>query len=179
MGFNILQISFKKIESKPELEAIKNLYITAFPPNERREFDELKKQVYNGACHINLILIGEKIAGFIILWNFTGFVFLEHFAIVPELRGQGTGEKAIAEIKTRFQKTIILETEPPVDELNRRRIRFYERNGFHILKRTYFQPSYGGNKPEIELKLMCTKDDFTVEELDFIIQSIRGKVYGA
>lgn len=174
-----MQISLNKIETETECEVIKNLYLSAFPPHERREFDELKKLVYNEECHINQILIGVRNAGLIIFWDFSGFLFLEHFAIEPELRGKGTGEKTIAAIKTSFQKTIILETEPPVDEISIRRTGFYERNGFHLLKHTYFQPSYGGNKPEIELKLMCTETDIPVEELLKIIQTIRKKVYKA
>jgi ribosomal protein S18 acetylase RimI-like enzyme len=172
-----LQIIFKKIESVAEFEAIKNLYLTAFPPNERREFDELKKQICYDECNVNLILVGEKVAGFIIFWNFNDFVFLEHFAIEPGLRGLGIGEKTLAEIKALFQKTVILETELPNDEMSIRRIRFYERNGFHKLNRTYFQPSYGGNKPEVELKLMSTNVDLPTETLDKYILQIREKVY--
>ncbi len=172
-----MQISLKKIESEAEFEAIKNLYLSAFPPKERREFDDLKKQIYDKDCNVNLILVGEKIAGFVILWNFDQFVFLEHFATEPGLRGLGIGEKTLSEIKRQFQKTVILETELPNDELSQRRIRFYERNGFHKLNRTYFQPSYGANKPEVELKLMSTNVDLAENQLDNYISVIRGKVY--
>lgn len=171
-----MQISLKKIESEAEFEAIKNLYLSAFPPKERREFDDLKKQIYDKDCNVNLILVGEKIAGFVILWNFDQFVFLEHFATEPGLRGLGIGEKTLSEIKRQFQKTVILETELPNDELSQRRIRFYERNGFHKLNRTYFQPSYGANKPEVELKLMSTNVDLAENQLDNYISVIRGKV---
>jgi ribosomal protein S18 acetylase RimI-like enzyme len=172
-----LQISFKKIESEAEFEVIKNLYLTAFPPNERREFDELTKQIYNYECYVNLILDDEKVAGFIIFWNFNEFVFLEHFAIEPGLRGLGTGEKTLTEIKALNKKTIILETEPPADEMSRRRIRFYERNGFHILEKHYLQPSYDGKKPEVEMKLMCSSENISIGKLEKYIIQIREKVY--
>ena len=172
-----MQISFKKIESEAEFEVIKNLYLTVFPPNERREFEELKKQIYNDECNVNLILAGDKVAGFIIYWNFTDFVFLEHFATEPCLRGLGIGEKTLTEIKTLFQKTAILETEPPADEMSQRRIGFYERNGFHLLERHYLQPSYDGKKPEVEMKLMCNSERISSEKLDKYIQQIREKVY--
>ncbi len=174
---NLLHFSFKKIESEAEFEAIRNLYLTAFPPNERREIDELKKQIYHVECDVNLILTGKRIAGFVILWNFTDFVFLEHFAIEPGLRGLGIGERTLAEIKSRFQKTVILETEMPNDEVSLRRIRFYERNGFHKLSRSYFQPAYNANKPEVELKLMITNIDLDENQLDKYISLIKGKVY--
>jgi len=172
-----LQFRFKKIESELEIEEIKNLYLTAFPPNERREFDELKKQIYHVECNVNLILTGGKVAGFVILWNFADFVFLEHFAIEPGLRGQGIGERTLSEIKSLFQKSIILETELPDNELSQRRISFYERNGFHKLSRSYFQPAYSSNKPEVELKLMSTNVDLDENQLDNYISVIREKVY--
>ena len=172
-----VQIIFKKIESAAEFEVTRNLYLSAFPPNERREFDELKKQIFNDECNVNLILAGEKVAGFVILWNFTDFIFLEHFAIEPGLRGLGIGENTLAEIMALYQKNIIFETEPPANEMARRRIGFYERNGFHLLERHYFQPSYDGIKPEVELKLMSTNIDFPSETLDKYIQQIRKKVY--
>jgi ribosomal protein S18 acetylase RimI-like enzyme len=156
---------------------IKNLYLTAFPPSERREFAELKKQIYNDGCNVNLIFVDEKVAGFIIFWNFDEFVFLEHFAIEPGLRGLGTGERTLAKIKALYQKTVILETEPPADEMTRRRIGFYERNGFHLLDRHYLQPSYDGIKPEVEMKLMCNSANISSEKLEKHVQYIREKVY--
>jgi len=172
-----LQISFKKIESETGFEVIKNLYLTAFPPSERREFDELKKQIYHVECNVNLILTGEKVAGFVILWNFADFVFLEHFAIEPGIRGLGIGERTLALIKDIFNKPVILETELPDDEISSRRIKFYQRNGFRLLHLPYLQPSYDGIKPEVEMKLMSIGVDFLSEELDKYISVISKKVY--
>ena len=171
-------IDLKRIVNFPELKTIRELYIAAFPKEERREFDQLKQLLNNEECHFYRISTQSKtLAGFCILWEFSGFVFIEHFAVKPEMRGLGIGEKTLAKIKENFQKSIILETELPADELKIRRIRFYERNGFHKLSRTYFQPSYGENKPEVELKLMSTNVDIRTEELEYIIKTIRKKVY--
>ncbi len=173
-----MQIDLIKISSNQQLESIRDLYISAFPAKERREFDDLKNLLAEDICSFFQVLTQSgSLAGFCILWEFPGFIFIEHFAIEPDLRGLGIGEKSLAEIRTRFARTVILETELPTDDLSQRRIRFYERNGFHKLSRTYYQPSYGGNKPEIELKLMGTNADIPADELDLIIQSIRKKVY--
>lgn len=173
-----MQIELKRLVDFPELETIRELYIAAFPPEERREFDQLKLLLNNVECHFyRIFTLPATLAGFCILWEFPAFVFIEHFAVKPELRGLGIGEKTLDKIKGRFQKNIILETELPTDELKIRRIRFYERNGYHKLNRTYFQPSYGENKSEVELKLMSTNVDIQMEELCFIIKTIRKKVY--
>jgi ribosomal protein S18 acetylase RimI-like enzyme len=172
-----VQIEFKKISSEPEFEAVKRLYLSAFPPEERREYNELIQQLYIEECAVNLIIAGEKTAGFCIVWDFNDFVYLEHFAIEPELRGLGIGEETLSLIRRNFNKPVILETEHPLDEISNRRIEFYRRNGFRLLHRPYQQPSYDGIKPEVEMKLMSTGVDFTSEELDSFIDIIRKKVY--
>jgi ribosomal protein S18 acetylase RimI-like enzyme len=131
----------------------------------------------NNECEINEIKINsEQTAGLCIFWTFREFLFLEHFAVEPELRGLGIGEQTLLLLREKCP-LILLETEPPTDEMAARRIKFYQRNGFKLLHRQYFQPSYGGNKPPVEMKLMSNNVDFTAEELDNYIATIRKKVY--
>ena len=171
-----MEISLKKITEKHEFEVVKKLYISAFPFEERREYNELIQQLYIDGCAVNLVIAGGETAGFCIVWDFTDFVYLEHFAIEPALRGLGIGEGILALINN-SNKPVILETEPPSDEISNRRIRFYQRNGFRLLHRPYVQPSYDGIKPAVEMKLMSTRVDLTTEELDKCITTIRTKVY--
>jgi len=172
-----LEISFRKIITASELEDIKSLYLSSFPTVERREYSGLIQQLYNDDCTVNLILANQIVAGFIIVWDFEGFVFAEHFAVKTELRGQKIGERALALIIKNNHKPVILETEPPADDLSKRRLDFYKRNGFHLLKKQYFQPSYDGIKPEIELSLMSTKSDYSNSQIDECVSVIRKKVY--
>jgi ribosomal protein S18 acetylase RimI-like enzyme len=174
-----LEISFRDIKSQSELEDIKSLYLTAFPSAERREYSGLIQQLNNVECNLNLIIADQIIAGFIITWDFKEFVFAEHFAVKSEYRGLGIGEGTLTLIKENFNKPIVLETELSLDEISSRRIKFYQLNGFHLLKRRYFQPSYDGIKPEVELKLMSTEAYISSEKLDEFIRQIRLKVYHA
>jgi ribosomal protein S18 acetylase RimI-like enzyme len=172
-----MEIGFKKISDTSQLNVIKELYCSAFPANERREYSGLVQLLYNAECVVNLIFADQKIAGFIIVWEFQNFVFIEHFAIEPELRGQGIGEKSLTIITKNYYKPVILETEPPIDEMSKRRVGFYQRNGFHLLRNQYFQPSYDGIKPKVELRLMSTKSDYSSSQMDECISVIREKVY--
>lgn len=174
-----MKIELREIANIQQLNCIKELYISAFPPAERREFSGLIQQMGINECSVNEILADQKVAGLIIVWDLEEFVFIEHFAIEPHLRKLGIGEEAISLVRTQFQKTVFLETVIPHDEFSRRRIGFYERNGFRKLDRTYFQPSYDGIKPEVELKLMTTSNDFTEEKIDLAVKKIWKKVYGA
>lgn len=172
-----MEINLQRITKPAELEKIRNLYIFSFPEEERREFYELVEMLGLPECSICLIKIsGEKIAGLCIFWDFKGFAFLEHFAIENDLRGLGIGEEVLSVLRVKY-KNILLETELPEDEISQRRVKFYQRNGFRMLQRQYIQPSYGRNKPEVELQLMSTSVDYSVETLDSYIQKIKEKVY--
>jgi ribosomal protein S18 acetylase RimI-like enzyme len=173
-----MNIGLNRIKSKPELRIIKVLYNSAFPEKERREFSELENLLLVNNCLIYSI-DAENIgfSGFCICWDLGGFAFIEHFAVNPELRGLGIGEKTLSLLKTRHNKTILLETEPEVDEITARRVHFYQRNGFRMLHRFYIQPSYGINKPEVELKLMYCGEEPDSNQLDDMINRIKKNVY--
>ena len=55
-----------------------------------------------------------------------------------------------------------------------RRVKFYERNGFSILKKDYIQPSYGDGKNALNLFLMGT---FSPEDLEKSIAEIYEIIY--
>ena len=173
-----MKIKLNRIGSKPELRIIKELYNSAFPEKERREFSDLEKLLSEDLCFIYSINTENTgYAGFCICWDLGDFAFIEHFAVNPELRGLGIGEKTLLFLKTIHNKTILLETEPPVDEITTRRVHFYQRNGFRMLHRFYVQPSYGINKPEVELKLMYCGEEPDSTQLDDMINRIKKSVY--
>lgn len=177
IDFYSMEIDLQRITNPADLDKIRNLYISSFPGKERREFHELAEMLGLLDCSVCWISItGEKIAGLCIFWDFENFAFLEHLAVENDLRGLGIGEEVLSVIREKY-KIILLETELPEDEISQRRVKFYQRNGFRMLQRQYIQPSYGKNKPEVELQLMSTSVDFSVETLDEYIQTIREKVY--
>ena len=173
-----MNIGLNRIKTKPELRIIKELYISAFPEKERREFSDLEKLLSADQCFIYSIdTENTGFSGFCICWDLGGFAFVEHFAVNPEKRGLGIGEKTLSLLKTLHNKTILLETEPAVDEITTRRVHFYQRNGFRMLHRFYVQPSYGINKPEVELKLMYCGEEPDSTQLDDMINRIKKNVY--
>jgi GNAT superfamily N-acetyltransferase len=172
-----VKIRLNRLKEPIDLESIRELYNSSFPAEERRDFFELKQLISEDELFINQILTDKNtVAGLCIFWTFDEFIFVEHLAVNHELRGFGIGGGTISVLKEQ-SKILILETELPVGEISKRRIKFYERNGFKLLQCQYFQPSYGKNKPEVELKIMCTKADIGNEKLDEYILQIRKKVY--
>ncbi len=65
-----------------------------------------------------------KIIGFIAIWEFDDFVYVEHFALTESCRGLGLGSKMLKETAKLFEKPLCLEVEPPTTDIARRRIRF-------------------------------------------------------
>jgi ribosomal protein S18 acetylase RimI-like enzyme len=173
-----MEIKLQKINSDSELISIYDLYFSAFPANERRDYAGLKAQLKIHECSVSKILHGKQQVGLCIFWNFEDFVFLEHLAVEPAMRNLKIGEKVLTLLKTQFNKPLLLETEPPNDEIAKRRISFYIRNSFFILSRNYIQPSYDHVSPGVHLCLMCTCSGISDPTLDRWISILRNNVYG-
>ena len=116
--------------------------------------------------------------GLLTTWHFDEFTYIEHFAINTELRSQGYGSKAISTLIKQKENPIVLEAEPPTDELTRRRIRFYERQGLTLYDFHYLQPAYTEASQPVELRLMGTLDTNATTLTD-VSNTLHREVYGA
>lgn len=79
--------------------------------------------------YFELIYDEGRFVGEMLSWENADFIYVEHFCMLPDVRGRGCGSRALELLRARG-KTIILEIDPPVDDISRRRKGFYERNGF-------------------------------------------------
>ena len=107
------------------------------------------------------------------IWNFENFTFVEHLATLPEYRNKGLGAKILREIISNTDKIVCLEVEPPVDELTRRRVGFYERNGMVFNSYPYIQPSISEGREPIPLFIMTSNRK--IDEQEFL--NIKNKLY--
>lgn len=146
-----------------------------FSPDERRDFrsalslfDRGEYDVYN-ICKEN----GEKV-GFISIWDFSDFVYAEHFVIYEKHRNLGYGTEALKAVKEAFKK-IVLEAETPENELQRRRLAFYKRNGFLENEKPYMQPAYRKDSSEVSLVIMSYPD--ILDDFDTVVSQIKERVY--
>jgi len=154
------------------------LMVASFPKNEYRELlqqRELTDTSTRFAQHI--ILFNSEPVGFIALWKFDNFVFIEHFAIAHETRNRGIGQKVIEEIIQVVNLPLVLETEPPINEINQRRIAFYERNGFQRWECEYLQPPYIKGDQPLEMRLMATNELNPDRDFEWIKSTLYSEVY--
>ncbi len=159
----------------PELfDEMFSLIERSFPPDERRRkeehFAEFDSPVFRSLC-----LCGEKLLGFFNFWDFSDFVYLEHFAVDPELRGKGIGSGILKKVlDIHCGRRAVLEAEPPeLNEIAFRRIGFYKRLGFFQNPMEYWQPPITANEPPVRLSLLSTPVLLTESEYS----SIRGTIY--
>ncbi len=162
-------------------EKDRELYEGSFPEDERREWSDLieiscVRRDYFRTTHV---MHHGVFMGIIYWWNFRDFAYVEHFAVDSCARNCGLGGRALDMFTSRLAgKGVVLEVEPESDgEMARRRIRFYQRHGFELVKGfKYLQPPYSAGKNELELCLM-TKGECPRAEI--IARTLRREVYGA
>ena len=144
-----------KEASDPALALVESTYTAAFPRGERRDF-ALVGDLLAHERRFKLCLLSHEsqYIGFMSFWQFDDFVYLEHFAISESRRNEGWGGKALKQFTGRQAHPVVLEAEPPGDEWSRRRIAFYERQGFAAYPDPYLQPTYSAGEPWLPLCLM-------------------------
>lgn len=92
--------------------------------------------------HAESVWDGDLFVGLVFWWLADeGCAYLEHLAVEPVLRGHNYGARILHDLCRRAGR-VILEIDPPEDEISRRRRGFYERNGFVYNEYDYIHPSY-------------------------------------
>lgn len=130
-----------------------SLYQSSFPVEERRDNEEQLRVLQKQDYHFDLIMECDSLIGVMLYWEIGNLIFLEHFTTRPELRGNGYGSKALELLKEKG-KTILLEIEPPEDEITQRRYNFYKRNGFVMNPYHHIQAKYHLGDKDMELKVL-------------------------
>lgn len=153
---------------------VENLLISAFPEEERRELALQREYTdSNPLFRTNVIYQGEQPVGVITCWDFDTFSYIEHFAISPDCRNGGYGQKVLTRMDELLAKPIVLEVEMPTTELSNRRIGFYKRLGYTLWEKEYRQPPYHAGDGYLPMRIMA-KGALNPES-DF--ESVKAKLY--
>lgn len=119
-----------------------------------------------------------EFCGFITWWDFGGFVYGEHFAMLPECRGAGIGGEVIDRFVADAGKPVVLEVELPTNDMARRRIGFYERHGFTLCDAEYAQPPYDAGGECVPMRLMSHGMPLDAETFERVRDTLYAEVYG-
>ena len=93
------------------------LYESSFPVYERRTRAAQAARLSHPEYHFDLLMEGERFLGILLFWEADGFRYVEHFATCPQLRGQGVGTRALAQLNGEGVP-VVLEIDLPRDEVS-------------------------------------------------------------
>lgn len=162
----------------PVLAALLPLYEESFPAEERRGEEQLKHLIANRpTMYFNAVECDGELCGLFVYWDFEDFYYLEHLAVYPAMRNKKIGQQVLDFAKEHLKGIRLLEVEPAGDEMTTRRVNYYQRNGYHILDRTYIQPSYDGVRDTMPLWIMGNETACSPEALKRYIRTIVEEVY--
>lgn len=160
-------MNLKRITSPvhPAYKRALELYQISFPFHEQREVFSQAAILNNDDYHFDLIYDEDVFVGLILYWETLDFIYVEHFCILPEMRNKQYGQKGLLLLQEK-QKTIILEIDPPIDEISIRRKGFYERCGFAENPYYHIHPPYHRGNKGHELVVMSNPAAITQSEYD-------------
>ena len=164
----------EKLEIK-EFDRVFSLMEQSFPLEEYRAYEDQKRLLEDSAYRIYVAKENGKILGFGAVWQLEDWLFLEHLAVDPRCRNRGFGAELLNFLA---ENCCCLEVELPETELARRRIGFYERNGFFLNSYPYLQPSLGEGRSPVPLRIMTSGSTITPEEFAQLQKLLYSRVYG-
>ena len=153
-------------------EAI-DLYKISFPLHEQREAISQNEILRNPEYHFDIVCDDNRFIGEVLYWDIGGFRYIEHFCVMPSMRNHHYGQIILTALQ---DKPLILEIDPPVDEISRRRKGFYERCGFVENPYSHIHPPYHKGNGGHELVIMSSPNAITFGEYEMFQRALRDMV---
>ncbi|WP_291564018.1 MULTISPECIES: GNAT family N-acetyltransferase [unclassified Clostridium] len=158
-------MEFVRINSSDNnyFDDVMNIYKVSFPIFEQRtikdQMDVLKDDKYNcmAVCESN------KLVGILLYWDLDNCKYIEHLAISPSIRGKNYGSRILKEF-CENNETIVLEIDPPVDDISIKRLGFYSNLGFKLQEFEHIHPPYRKEYKGHKLKIMSFNKNLSEDE---------------
>ena len=159
----------------PAFEEFFQLYQSGFPIFEQRTRERQEAVLADPDYFCWALMEEGAFAGLMGLWEEENFLYVEHFAIRPGLRGQSLGSRALEQLSGRG-KPVVLEIDPPEDEVSRRRQGFYERAGFHANPWPHIHPPYRAERSGHPLVVMTCPEPWSRDQYEAFSTFLRSRV---
>lgn len=149
----------------PEWSTIWRIYEASFPAVERRTLQGQKAVIGEEKYFFELWRNDEgTLVGFTAYWLYERFRYLEHFAVDSRQRNNGYGKKILTDWMDRPEPVVLLEIDPLIDEISRRRHGFYRRLGFQDNENIkHSHPSYQDGSGKVPLLILSFPTSITTE----------------
>ncbi len=168
-------MTFERITSiaHPLYQKARALYKISFPYHEQREEKSQVSILSSPSYHFNVVLDNNKFIGEVLYWEIGNFLYIEHLCILPNMRNKHYGQEILSKLQTR---PLILEIDPPIDEISKRRKGFYERCGFVSNQYKHIHPSYHKECSGHNLVVMSSPKPLAEEEYAIFKDELSSKV---
>ena len=139
-----MNITFSRCRDTSDalMDTAMTFYRASFPSHELRLWADQKAVMSDPAYHFDMCLTDGALAGLILYWDFGAYIYVEHFCVEPNLRGQGLGTLILRALAQQNDKPIILEIDPLVDDVALHRRDFYTRCGYVQNDYKHIHPPY-------------------------------------
>jgi len=174
----VTTIKLLQLDEK-DFEKIYQLMERSFPIEEVRSRENARAQLRDPNYRI-LVSKNEadEILGFIAEWNLGATIFLEHFAVDSSLRSGGIGSGMMSAYLSEASKPVMIEVEDEKNEINQRRIGFYQRLGYQLSEYGYHQPMMRGDgSKKIALRIMSFPQPLTKEAFENFRHQVFSQIY--
>lgn len=121
---------------KEHWNAVKEIYLEAFPKAERKPFRMLKHSAARGKAAVFAATENGVLQGFTAVIPYNDTVMIDYLAVSGKIRSRGTGSKILEKICAHYPEKRILLLIEQLDETASNfkqrvaRKKFYEKNGF-------------------------------------------------
>ena len=135
---NKMRITLKKAD-KGSLPRLEELYLSAFPENERAPFKKLARMSRKPQVNFWDVWAEDEPAGLLYIVNSRDLSYIFYFAVKEELRGRGIGSAILGAVRKKYRgRRLFLgieQLDEGADNYAQRLARrsFYIRNGFEPL----------------------------------------------
>lgn len=154
------------------MDEVWRLYEASFPLHERRRREDQTEAMREANYRCLSAWDGSVFAGLALCWAWPCGIYVEHLAVAPELRGRRYGARILAALKEEG-RPLILEIDPPVDEISERRERFYLREGFWPNGFKHVHPSYRLSCAPHPLKILSWPQTLSEETYADFLKRLR------
>lgn len=154
-------------------EALK-LYQISFPYYEQREKYSQDEIIKDNEYHFSLIYDKNIFVGLVLYWE-QQFIYIEHLCILPEMRNKQYGKKTLA-LLAEQGKMLILEIDPPEDDISKRRKIFYERCNFTENPFSHIHPPYHKENEGHRLVIMTSPQKISNDMFDVFSHYLKDRV---
>lgn len=165
---------------KHDNELINALYDISFPDHEQRSYAGRAALLPLEQYYLYKITDNNQFVGFIGGWAIDAFFYIEHFAIDQHIRGAGYGQKSLTALCQLYPQ-IVLEIDPLVDEVAKKRLHFYEKNGFVRNDYVHHHPCYNTQYSPHKLEILSLNTLFTQSQYDvfnhFLVNTVMNSQY--